>query len=136
MARAAINGPCTPSRPKAAAGIAQAVYDQRYQLIEDPRFQQQVVNLCRILPCAESEFTSPEQIRLLERNVPVLIVGRNAERLAAVQAVKSAVTHNDNAVSGCCHSQCPLYQGIRVLKGFLFIGGDNTTQIPLQIRRR
>ncbi len=52
-----------------ALGIAQAVYYQRYQLIEDPRFQQQVVNLCRILPCAESQFTSPEQIRLLERNV-------------------------------------------------------------------
>ncbi len=52
-----------------AVGIAQAVYYKRYQLIEDPRFQQQVVDLCRILPCAESEFASPEQIRLLERNV-------------------------------------------------------------------
>ncbi len=53
----------------AAVGIAQAVYYQRYQLIENPRFQQQVVNLCRVLPCAESEFVSTEQIRLLERNV-------------------------------------------------------------------
>ncbi len=52
-----------------AGGIAQAVYYQRYQLIENPRFQQQVVNLCQVLPCAESEFASPEQIRLLERNV-------------------------------------------------------------------
>ncbi len=62
----------------AAAGIAQAVYYQRYQLIEDPRFQQQVVNLCRILPCAESEFTSPEQIRLLERNVFTHPIAANA----------------------------------------------------------
>ena len=52
-----------------AIGIAQTVYYQRYQLIENPRYQQQVVNLCRVLPCAESEFASPEQIRMLERNV-------------------------------------------------------------------
>ena len=52
-----------------AIGIAQAFYYQRYQLIEDPRFQQQVINLCRILPCAETDFSSAEQIRLLERNV-------------------------------------------------------------------
>jgi predicted Zn finger-like uncharacterized protein len=53
----------------AAVGLAQAIYYQRYQLIEDPRFQQQVLNLCRLLPCAESQFSSSEQIRLLERNV-------------------------------------------------------------------
>ena len=52
-----------------AIGIAQGVYYQRYHLIEDPRFQQQVINLCRLLPCAESEFASTEQIRMLERNV-------------------------------------------------------------------
>ena len=52
-----------------ALGIAQAIYYQRYQLIEDPRFQQQVINLCQLLPCAEREFASLEQIRLLERNV-------------------------------------------------------------------
>lgn len=52
-----------------ALGIAQAIYYQRYQLIEDPRFQQQVINLCRILPCAEDQFSSSEQLRLLERNV-------------------------------------------------------------------
>lgn len=49
--------------------VAQALYYQRYQLIEDPRFQQQVINLCRLLPCAESQFASVEQIRMLERNV-------------------------------------------------------------------
>jgi len=52
-----------------ALGIAQAIYYQRYQLIEDPRYQQQVINLCQMLPCAEREFSSVEQIRLLERNV-------------------------------------------------------------------
>lgn len=52
-----------------AVGIAQAVYYQRYQLIENPRYQQQVVALCRILPCAEAQFSSIEQIRMLERNV-------------------------------------------------------------------
>jgi predicted Zn finger-like uncharacterized protein len=50
-------------------GIAQAIYYQRYQLIEDPRYQQQVINLCQLLPCAERDFASVEQIRLLERNV-------------------------------------------------------------------
>jgi len=52
-----------------ALGVAQAIYYQRYQLIENPRYQQQVINLCELLPCAESEFSSTEQIRLLERNV-------------------------------------------------------------------
>ncbi len=52
-----------------ALGLAQAVYYQRYALIEDPRFQQQVINLCQVLPCAPGEFSSSEQIRLLERNV-------------------------------------------------------------------
>jgi predicted Zn finger-like uncharacterized protein len=52
-----------------AVGIAQAIYYQRYQLIEDPRFQQQVVSLCEFLPCAQREFSSPEQIRLIERNI-------------------------------------------------------------------
>ena len=61
-----------------AIGIAQAVYYQRYQLIENPRYQQQVVNLCRLLPCAESEFASTEQIRMLERNVFTHPVANNA----------------------------------------------------------
>ena len=52
-----------------AFALAQAIYYQRYQLIEDPRFQQQVLNLCQLLPCAESQLSSSEQIRLLERNV-------------------------------------------------------------------
>lgn len=58
--------------------IAQVLYYQRYQLIEDPRFQQQVINLCRLLPCAESEFASVEQIRMLERNVFTHPVANNA----------------------------------------------------------
>jgi predicted Zn finger-like uncharacterized protein len=62
----------------AAVGIAQAIYYQRYQLIENPRYQQQVINLCRLLPCAESSFSSTEQIRLLERNVFTHPVASNA----------------------------------------------------------
>jgi predicted Zn finger-like uncharacterized protein len=53
----------------AAIGIAQAIYYKRYQLIENPRYQQQVINLCQVLPCVESEFSSTGQIRLLERNI-------------------------------------------------------------------
>ena len=52
-----------------ALGVAQAIYYQRYQLIENPRYQQQVIALCQVLPCAEIEFSSTEQMRLLERNV-------------------------------------------------------------------
>lgn len=61
-----------------AVGIAQAIYYQRYQLIEDPRYQQQVINLCQLLPCAETSFASPEQLRLLERNVFTHPVASNA----------------------------------------------------------
>jgi predicted Zn finger-like uncharacterized protein len=62
----------------AAVGIAQAIYYQRYQLIENPRYQQQVINLCQVLPCAETSFSSTEQIRLLERNVFTHPVASNA----------------------------------------------------------
>ena len=61
-----------------AVGIAQAIYYQRYQLIENPRYQQQVIALCQVLPCAESDFSSSEQIRLLERNVFTHPVTTNA----------------------------------------------------------
>jgi predicted Zn finger-like uncharacterized protein len=61
-----------------AAGIAQAIYYQRYHLIEDLRYQQQVIHLCRFLPCAETEFSSTEQIQLLERNVFTHPVTSNA----------------------------------------------------------
>jgi predicted Zn finger-like uncharacterized protein len=62
----------------AAVGIAQAIYYQRYQLVENPRYQQQVINLCQVLPCAETDFSSTEQIRLLERNVFTHPVAKNA----------------------------------------------------------
>ena len=52
-----------------ALGIAQAIYYQRYQLIENPEFQQQVMQLCEVLPCAERQFSSTDQLRLTERNV-------------------------------------------------------------------
>jgi predicted Zn finger-like uncharacterized protein len=61
-----------------ALGIAQAIYYQRYELIEDPRYQQQVINLCQLLPCAKREFASVDQIRLLERNVFTHPVASNA----------------------------------------------------------
>lgn len=59
-------------------GIAQAVYYQRYQLIEKPRFQQQVLTLCELVPCGESQFSSIRQIKLLERNVFTHPVTSNA----------------------------------------------------------
>jgi len=61
-----------------AVGIAQAIYYKRYQLVENPRYQQQVINLCQMLPCVESEFSSTEQIRLLERNIFTHPVASNA----------------------------------------------------------
>ena len=61
-----------------ALGVVQVIYYQRYQLIENPRYQQQVIALCRVLPCAEIEFSSTEQIRLLERNVFTHPVTTNA----------------------------------------------------------
>ncbi|MFT5504695.1 MAG: putative Zn finger-like uncharacterized protein [Gammaproteobacteria bacterium] len=51
------------------AGIAQAIYYQRYSLIDKPRFQQQVLNLCQFLPCSNESFSSKREIKLLERNV-------------------------------------------------------------------
>ena len=50
-------------------GIAQAVYYQRYTLIDKPRFQQQVLTLCELVPCGNAGFSSIRQIKLLERNV-------------------------------------------------------------------
>jgi hypothetical protein len=50
-------------------GIAQALYYQRYSLIENPRYQKQVLSLCQIVPCNETQFSSTQQIELLERNV-------------------------------------------------------------------
>lgn len=61
-----------------AVGLAQAIYYQRYQLIENPRYQQQVINLCEVLPCAPTAFASTEQLRLLERNVFTHPVARDA----------------------------------------------------------
>ena len=52
-----------------AFSIVQVIYYQRYQLIEKPRFQQQVSNLCELLPCDEMQFSSLRQIKLLDRNL-------------------------------------------------------------------
>ena len=88
--------------------IAQALYYQRYQLIEDPRFQQQVINLCRLLPCAESQFASVDQIRMLERNVfthPVandaLMVTGSLTGPRRARPIK-AVTDVTSSVERCC----------------------------------
>jgi len=50
-------------------GIAQAIYYQRYPLIEKPQYQKQVLSLCRLVACNESEFSKTQQIKLLERKV-------------------------------------------------------------------
>ena len=50
-------------------GIAQAVYYQRYSLIEKPKYQKQVLSLCQLVPCNQSQFSSTQQIKLMERNV-------------------------------------------------------------------
>jgi len=47
----------------------QAFYYQRYELISSSRYQQQILNLCELVPCANSQFSSSRQIKLLERNV-------------------------------------------------------------------
>ena len=49
--------------------IAQAIYYQRYELVSNPRYQQQILHLCELVPCADSQFSSSRQIKLLERNV-------------------------------------------------------------------
>ena len=59
-------------------GIAQGIYYQRYQLIDNPRFQQQVLTLCKFVPCGASGFSSIRQIKLLERNVFTHPVTSNA----------------------------------------------------------
>ena len=61
-----------------ALGLAQVIYYQRYELIEDPRFQKQVITLCEFMPCAETQFSSTAQIRLLERNVFTHPISKNA----------------------------------------------------------
>lgn len=50
-------------------GIAQTIYYQRYQLIDNPKFQQQLLTLCEIVPCGKSDFSSTREIKLDERNV-------------------------------------------------------------------
>ncbi len=49
--------------------IIQTVYYQRYTLIASPHYQQQILNLCQILPCDESRFSNLAQIKLLDRNI-------------------------------------------------------------------
>ena len=59
-------------------GIAQAIYYQRYSLIENPRYQKQVLSLCQLVPCNKSQFSSTQQIKLLDRNVYTHPVESNA----------------------------------------------------------
>ena len=49
--------------------IAQVIYYQRYSLVENPQYQKQVLSLCQLVPCNESQFSSTQQINLLQRNV-------------------------------------------------------------------
>jgi predicted Zn finger-like uncharacterized protein len=50
-------------------GVAQAIFYQRFSLIENARYQKQVLSLCQLVPCNESRFSSTQQIKLLDRNV-------------------------------------------------------------------
>jgi predicted Zn finger-like uncharacterized protein len=47
----------------------QVIYYQRYQLISSSQYQQQILNLCQLLPCDSNRFSNPSQIRMVERNV-------------------------------------------------------------------
>ena len=58
--------------------ITQSIYYQRYELISNPRYQQQILHLCQLVPCADSQFSSSRQIKLLERNVFTHPVQSNA----------------------------------------------------------
>ncbi len=49
--------------------IIQTVYYQRYKLISSRHYQQQILNLCQLLPCDKSRFTDLAQVKLLERNI-------------------------------------------------------------------
>ena len=49
--------------------IIQTVYYQRYTLISSPHYQQQILNLCQVLPCDESRFSNLAQIKILDRNI-------------------------------------------------------------------
>ena len=49
--------------------LVQVVYYQRYQLVSSGQFQQQILSLCQLLPCDDNRFSSPAQIKLIERNV-------------------------------------------------------------------
>ena len=49
--------------------VVQVIYYQRYPLVSSTQYQQQILNLCRILPCDESRFSSLEQVQLIERHV-------------------------------------------------------------------
>ncbi len=49
--------------------IVQIIYYQRYALLSSANYQQQILNLCQILPCDENRYSSLAQIRLIERHV-------------------------------------------------------------------
>ncbi len=49
--------------------VIQLIYYQRYQLVASSNYQQQILNLCQIMPCNEARFSNPAQIKLIERNV-------------------------------------------------------------------
>ncbi|MCP4076013.1 MAG: DUF3426 domain-containing protein [Gammaproteobacteria bacterium] len=49
--------------------IIQTIYYQRYTLISSSHYQQQILNLCQLLPCDESRFSNLSQIKILDRNI-------------------------------------------------------------------
>ncbi len=49
--------------------IVQVIYYQRYSLMASPQYQQQILNICQVLPCDQDRFISLSQINLIERHV-------------------------------------------------------------------
>jgi hypothetical protein len=49
--------------------IVQLVYYQRYHLVASSEYQQQILGMCRVLPCDDSRFYNPAQLRMIERHV-------------------------------------------------------------------
>ncbi len=49
--------------------LVQIIYYQRYPLLSSPQYQQQILNICQLLPCDEDRFISLAQINLIERHV-------------------------------------------------------------------
>lgn len=86
------------------AAVVQLIYYQRYPLISSTQYQQQILNLCQILPCDKTRFRSLSQIKLIERNVfthptqkhALMITGRFINEASFDQPVPSLMISLSN----------------------------------------